>query len=121
MGFPIIHMSTFCSLCTVTPLLVKMDIVPLSAVLPTLINEYGNSVNVLAALADVDNDWNGSCVMNFAFHVSPLAAFTFLLDLRRIGSCACLRSSLVMKFPSAPESYMTDIAGSFASCRLGIM
>ena len=75
---------------------VKMDIIPLSAVFPTLISECGNSVNVLAVLADVDIVWNGSCVTNFILYVSPLAMFTFLLDLRRIGSCACLQSSLVM-------------------------
>ena len=79
-----------------TPLFVKMKFFPLSAVLPTLVNECGNSVNVLAVLADVDNEWNRSCVVNFALYVLPLATFTFLLDLRRIGSCACLRSSLVM-------------------------
>ena len=73
-----------------------MDIVPSLAVLPTLINECGNYVNVSAALADVDNEWNGSCVVNFALHVSPLATFTFLLDLHRIGSCDCFWFSLVM-------------------------
>ena len=77
-----------CSLCTATPLFLKMDIVPLSAVLPTLIDECGNSVNLLSALADVDNDWNGSCVVNFSLHVLPLATFTFLLDLSGIGICA---------------------------------
>ena len=89
-------MNTSCSLCTVTPLFVKMDSIPLSAVLPTLMNECGNSVNVLAVLADVDIVWNGSCVTSFALRVLPLATFTFLLDLRRIGSCACLQSFLVM-------------------------
>ena len=96
MGFPFIRMSTSCSLCTVTPLFVKMDIVPTSAVLPMLINDCGNSVNVSAVRADGDIVWNGSCVVNFSLHVLPLATFTFLLDLRRIGSCACLWFSLVM-------------------------
>ena len=96
MGFPFIRMSTSCSLCTVTPLYVKMDIVPSSAVLPTLINECRNSVNVSAVLADVDNDSSGSCVANFALHVSPLATFTFLIDLCKIGRFVCVRSSLVM-------------------------
>ena len=89
-------MSTSCSLCTVTPLFVKMDIIPLSAVLLMLINEWGNSVNVSAVLADVDIVWNGSYVKKFTLHVSPLATFTFLLDLRKIGSSACLQSSLVI-------------------------
>jgi len=80
----------------VTPLFVKMDIVPLLAVLPTLINECGNSLKVVAALADFDNALNGSCVVNCALHVSPLATFTLLIDFHRIGSCACLRSSSVM-------------------------
>ena len=94
--FPFHSDEYVCSLCTVTPLFVKMDIIPSSDVFPTLINECGNSVKVSAVLADVDIVWNGSCVTNFALHVSPLATFTFLLDLCRIGSCACLRSSLVM-------------------------
>jgi hypothetical protein len=46
--------NVLCSLCTVTPSLVKIDIMPSSAVLPTLISECGNSVNVLACLAEVD-------------------------------------------------------------------
>ena len=79
-----------------TLLSVKMDNVPLSAVLPTLISECRNSLNVLAVLADVDIVWSRSCVVNFSLHVLPLATFTFLLNLRRIGSCACLLSSLVM-------------------------
>ena len=75
---------------------VKMDIVPLMAVLPMLINECRNSVNVSAILADVYNDLNGSCVVNFSLHFSLLAIFTFLLDLHRIGSCVCVQSFLVM-------------------------
>ena len=78
------------------PAFVKMNIVPLSAVFPTLINECGNSVNVSAVRADLDIVWNGSCVVNFALHVLPFAKFTVLLDLHRIGSCAHLWSSLLM-------------------------
>ena len=96
MGLPVIRMSTSCSLCTVIPLFVKIDIFPSSAVLPTLINECGNSLNVLAALADFDNALNRICVVNCALYVSPLATFTLLNDFCRIGSCAHLRLSLVM-------------------------
>ena len=74
----------------------EMDIILLSSVSPTLISECGNSVNVSAVLAVVEIVWNGSCVTNFALHVLQLATFTFLLDLRGIGSCDCLQSFLVM-------------------------
>ena len=94
--FPYICMSTSCSLCTATPLFVNIDIVPLLAVLLTLINEWRNPLNVSAALADFDNALNGSCVVNCALHVSPLATFTFLIYFCRIGSCACWQLSLVM-------------------------
>ncbi len=53
MGLPLHVMRMSCSLCTVTPSLVKIDIMPSSAVLPTLISESGNSVNVSACLAEV--------------------------------------------------------------------
>ena len=89
-------MSTSYSLCTVTPLFVSIDIGLSLAVLPMLIDECGNSLNVLAALADFDNALNRSCVVNCALHVSPLATFTLLIDFGRSGSCACSRSSLVM-------------------------
>ncbi len=55
MGLPLHVMRMSCSLCAVTPSLVKIDIMPLSAVLPMLISECGNSVNVSACLAEVDN------------------------------------------------------------------
>ena len=67
-----------------------------SAVLPMLINECSKSVNLLAVFADEDIVWSGRCVTNFASHVLPLATLTFLLDLRKIGSCTCLQSSSVM-------------------------
>ena len=49
-------MSTSFLLCTVTPSLVKIDIVPSLAVFPTLIRDVGNSLNVSACLAFDDND-----------------------------------------------------------------
>ena len=95
-GFPLQMIRTSCLLYTFTPSLVKIEILPLSAVLPTLINECRNSVNVLAFFADVDIVRNRICVTNFSLPVSQLATFTFLLYLCRIGKCACLQSSLVM-------------------------
>ena len=52
--------NTSVSLCTVTPVLVKMEMVPSSAVLPTLISEVGKLLNVSAFAARFDNCLNGS-------------------------------------------------------------
>ena len=54
-GAPFHMMSTSVSLCTVTPVLVKIEMVPLSEVFLTLINDVGKLVNVSACVARVDN------------------------------------------------------------------
>ncbi len=73
-------MSMSVSLCTVTPFLVKIDIVPLLAVLPMLINDEGKSWNVSACFALADRSLNGSYVTNFAWLTPPLATPTRLVD-----------------------------------------
>ena len=55
-------MSTSYSLYTVTPSLVKMDRLPSSDVLPTLISEVGNYLNVSASADFLDSCGNGSVV-----------------------------------------------------------
>ncbi len=62
MGLPLHVMSTSSSLNTVTPVLVKTDMVPLSEVLPTLISNVGKFWKVSACLAHADSLWNGSQV-----------------------------------------------------------
>ncbi len=62
MGSPLHVMSTSSSLNTVTPVLVKTDMVPSSEVLPTLINGVGKFWKVSACLAHPDSLWNGSRV-----------------------------------------------------------
>ena len=57
---PLHLMSTSVSLCMVTLVLVKMKMVPLSEVFPTLINNVGKLVNVSASVARFDNCENGS-------------------------------------------------------------
>ena len=57
---PLHLMSTSVSLSTVTPILVKMKMVPSSEVFPTLINNVGKPVNVSACVARFDNCENGS-------------------------------------------------------------
>ena len=78
-------MSTSVSLCTVTPVLVKMEMVPLSEVFPMLINDVGKSVNVSACVPRFDNCGKRSRVTCFALHVLPFATPTFLLDERKMG------------------------------------
>ena len=94
-GAPLHLMSTSVSLCTVTPVLVKMKMVPLLEVFPTLINDVGKLVNVSAFVARFDNCGNGSYVTFFALHVSPFATPTFLLDERRMGIHASFLLSLL--------------------------
>jgi hypothetical protein len=59
---------------------VKIDIVPSSAVCPTLIKEFGNCSKVSACLALSDSCGNGNVVLFFALTISPFATRTFLLD-----------------------------------------
>ncbi len=63
MGLPLHVMSTSSSLNTVTPVLVKIDMLPSLEVLPTLINNVGKFWKVSACLARADSLWNGSQVM----------------------------------------------------------
>ncbi len=89
-------MSTSISLCTMTPSLVKIDIVPSLAVLLTLISDDGKSWNVSACVAWADSALNGSCVTNFAWLTPPSAAPTRLVDFQMMGSPALRRSFLLM-------------------------
>lgn len=66
MGSPLHLMRTSSSLWTVTPSLVKIEIVLSSAVLPTLISEVGKSSKVSALLALSERCSNGSFVTCFA-------------------------------------------------------
>ena len=94
-GAPLHLISTSVSLCTVTPVLVNMEMVPSSEVFPTLINDVGKLVNVSAVVARFDNCGKGSRVTFFALHVPPFATSTFLLDGRRMGILASFLSSLL--------------------------
>ena len=88
-------MSTYVPLCTVAPVLVKMEMVPLSEVFPTLINDVGKLVNVSVFVARFDNCGKGSRVTFFALHVSPFATPTFLFDERKMGMHASFLLSLL--------------------------
>ena len=92
-GAPLHLMSTSVSLCTVTPVLVKIEMVPSSDVFPTLINDVGKLVNVSAVVARFDSCGKGSRVTFFALHVSPFATLTFLFDERKMGMHASFLSS----------------------------
>ena len=76
-GAPLHLMRTSVSLCTVTPVLVKMEMVPSSEVFLTLISDVGKLVKVSAFVAHLDYCGKGSCVTFFALHVSPFATPTF--------------------------------------------
>ena len=87
-GSPLHLMSTSVSLCKVTPVLVKIEMVPLSEVFPTLINDVGKLVNVSACVTCVDSCGKGSRVTCFALHVLPLATLTHLFDEGKMGISA---------------------------------
>ena len=84
-GAPLHLISTSSSLCTVTPGLVNMEMVPSLEVFPTLISDVGKLPNVSAVVARFDSCGKGSCVTFFALHVSPFATPTFLFDERKMG------------------------------------
>ena len=92
-GAPLHLISTSSSLCTVTPVLVNMEMVPSSEVFPTLISDVGKLVNVSAVVARFDSCGKGSRVTFFALHVSPFATPTFLYDERKMGIHASFLSS----------------------------
>lgn len=75
-----------------------MEMVPSSAVLPTLMIECGKSLKVSPALALSDSCLNGSCVTCCALLTPPLATPTLFVDGLSIGC------------PSAPESYFNIAA-----------
>ena len=84
-GSPLHLIRTSVSLWTVTPSLLKIEMVPSSEVLPTLMREVGKSLKVSAWAAVGDRCWTGSLVTNCALLVFPLATPTRLLDRQRIG------------------------------------
>ena len=105
-GAPLHLISTSVSLCTVMPVLVSMEMVLLSEVSPTLINDVGKLVNVSACVARFDNCGKGSQVTRFALHVLPFATPTCLFDERKMGMCASFLLSLHTQCLLAPESYV---------------
>ena len=92
-GAPLHWMSTSVSLSKVTPVLVKMEMVPSLEVFPTLINDLGKLVNMSAFVTRFDNCGKGSHVTFFALHVSPFAILTCLFDERKMGMHASFLSS----------------------------
>ena len=64
---------------------VKMDTLPSSAVLSTLISDVGNSSNVSDSAALLESYRNGSLVTYLMLHAPPLVTPTFLADTRNIG------------------------------------
>ena len=70
-----------------TPSLVKIDIVPSSAVLPTLIKDIciGKSLNVSACPAFLDRAGKGKLVTCWPLLFSPFVSMTHLVDGRKMG------------------------------------
>jgi hypothetical protein len=71
---------------------VKIDTLPSSLVLPTLIRESGKSGNSWASAALLESRSKGSLVTFVAVLTPPFATRTRFDDLRRIGRWAAVRS-----------------------------
>ena len=95
-GSPLQGINTSSSLGTVTPSFVKMESVPSSDVLPTLMSDDGKCWKVSAFVARFESWGNGNCVTLVAVLVSPLATRTVLVDRRRMGKPASFLSSSLM-------------------------
>ena len=78
-----------------TPSLVKIDTVPVSDILPTLISDVGKSSNESAWRALLEMFWNGSWVTCLAWLEPPFATPNRLDELRRMGSPAEILSVLL--------------------------
>ena len=100
-------MITSSSLCIVTPYFVKMDMLPLLAVLTTLISEVGNSSNVSTSAALLESCSNDSEFTYLPLQAPPLATPNLLSDILNIGRPNLVLSFSLMEFLSAPESYVT--------------
>ena len=90
LSFHMIRMS--CVLYTFTPSLVKIEILPLSAVFPTLISNVGKLGNVSTNLAFFDRAGKGSCVTDLPLHFSLFDTTTCLVDGLNIGRPAAFLS-----------------------------
>ena len=95
-----------------TPSLVKIDIVPSSAVSLTLIRDVEKLLNVSACLAFDDKDGKDKLVTCFPLLFSPLATITRLVDGRNIGRRAASLSFFadVMSVRSGIVCYHDDAA-----------
>ena len=105
-GLPLHLMSTSVSLCTVTSVLVKIEMVPLSEVFPTLINDVRMLMNVSACVALFDTAGNGRWVTGFALNVMLLATPNRLLHAWKMGIRASFLSSLLTQCLLDPELYL---------------
>ena len=85
MGFLWHAISTYSSLCNVTPYSVKIDTLPSSAVLPTLISDVGTSCNVSASAAFLESCGNGSVVTHLPLQDPQLVICNFLSNILNIG------------------------------------
>ena len=73
----------------------KIDIVPSSDILPTLISELGKSSNESALAARLDNCLNGRQLTCLAVLVPPLATPTHFVDGRNIGRTMLMGSRML--------------------------
>ena len=96
MGLPLHVINTSSSLYTFTYYLVKMETLPLLAVLPTRMSDVLNYSNVSSSAAFLDNCGKGRIVTYSPFHLPPFATPTCFFNACRIGnSNPILSASLI--------------------------
>lgn len=96
MGSPLHVISMSCSLCTLTPSLIKFEIGLPSAILPMLMREVRKSSKASAWLAFGDKSANESLVTCFAWMVPPFATPMHSQDCLRIGRPTLIHSFSLM-------------------------
>ena len=121
------------SLCTVTPVLVNMEMVLLSEVFPTLINDVGKPVNVSTCVACFDNCGKGSrvtfllcmchhlllqpfCLMSVRWAYTPLFYCLCSRSVRQLLS----RTSYALCLHAPPCCCCVFLWTSLVSCLLAV-
>ena len=93
---PLHVMRTSVSLCTLTPSMVNTEMVPVSDVWPTLMSEWGKSLNVSASVILGSRCGMGNVVTLEPRLTLQLATHTRFLERRKMGRPAVFRSHLLM-------------------------
>eukprot|EP00956_Cyclotella_meneghiniana_P038422 scaffold154279_cov36-Cyclotella_meneghiniana.AAC.2 len=131
-GSPLHLIRTSVSLCTVKPSLVKIEIVPSSAVLPTLIRDVGKSLKVSACAALADScgignfDWQagfGSIAFTEIMSVCSgvIGNYNWVIVVVEHSDLTCVCKSYALVLACCLFDQSPDAAGDVVSCILAAL